>query len=127
MKVADKIIYLRKMNHMSQETLAEKLGISRQSISRWENGTALPDANNFLALSKLFHVSTDELLNDEVEMFHHLNSQGNYTILQLNIIKIAIVMQACFLNVISQPWIGTGDNSLFEMLFKIIPLLLASI
>ena len=65
MKLSDKIIKLRKANGWSQEDLAEKLYVSRQAISRWENGTALPDANNILQLSKLFNVSTDYLLNED--------------------------------------------------------------
>ena len=65
MKLADKIVALRKKNGLSQEELAEKLQVSRQAISRWEVGSALPDAHNILQLSKLFEVSTDYLLNEE--------------------------------------------------------------
>lgn len=67
MELPDKIIKLRKINGWSQEELAEKLDVSRQAISRWENGTALPDAQNVLQISKLFHVTTDYLLNDDYE------------------------------------------------------------
>ena len=67
MKLSDKIIGLRKSNGMSQEDLAEKLDVSRQAISRWESGTAMPDANNILQLSKLFGVTTDYLLNDDYQ------------------------------------------------------------
>ena len=67
MKLQDKIIKHRKSNGWSQEDFAEKLNISRQSISRWENGTALPDAQNLLQISKLFGVSADYLLNDDYE------------------------------------------------------------
>lgn len=67
MKLPDKIIKLRKENGWSQEELAEKLDVSRQAISRWENGTALPDAQNVLQISKLFNVTTDYLLNDHYE------------------------------------------------------------
>ena len=52
---------------MSQEDLAEKLDVSRQAISRWESGAAMPDANNILQLSKLFGVTTDYLLNDDYQ------------------------------------------------------------
>ena len=48
MKLSDKIVGLRKSNGMSQEELADKLGVSRQAISRWEMGTAMPDATNIL-------------------------------------------------------------------------------
>lgn len=67
MTLPDKIIKLRKENGWSQEDLAEKLNVSRQAISRWENGTALPDAQNILQISKLFNVTTDYLLNDDYE------------------------------------------------------------
>lgn len=65
MKLSEKIINLRKARNMSQEELAEKLGVSRQAVSRWEVGSALPDASNILQLSKLFGVSADYLLNDD--------------------------------------------------------------
>ena len=67
MKLPDKIIKHRKANGWSQEDFAEKLNVSRQAISRWENGTALPDAQNILQISKLFQVTTDYLLNDDYE------------------------------------------------------------
>ena len=65
MKLSEKIIQLRKVNSWSQEDLAEKMDVSRQAISRWENGTALPDSSNLLQLSKLFNVTADYLLNED--------------------------------------------------------------
>lgn len=65
MKLSEKILNLRKARNMSQEELAEQLGVSRQAVSRWEVGSALPDASNILQLSKLFGVSADYLLNDD--------------------------------------------------------------
>ena len=67
MKMCDKLMALRKENGWSQEDFAEKLDVSRQAISRWENGTALPDSQNLLRISKLFRVSADYLLNDDYE------------------------------------------------------------
>ena len=67
MKLSEKIVRLRKINGWSQEDLAEKINVSRQAISRWEGGTAQPDASNILQLSKWFGVTTDYLLNDEYE------------------------------------------------------------
>jgi len=67
MKLSEKIIKLRKINGWSQEDLAAKVNVSRQAISRWEGGTAQPDATNILQLSKLFGVTTDYLLNEEYE------------------------------------------------------------
>ena len=65
MILSEKIVSLRKAHGWSQEDFAEKLNVSRQAISRWENGTALPDALNVLQISKLFGVTTDYLLNDD--------------------------------------------------------------
>ena len=68
MILADKIIDLRKRAGMSQEELAEKLGVSRQSISKWEGAQSIPDMNKILAMANLFGVSTDYLLRDEMEV-----------------------------------------------------------
>lgn len=67
MKLAEKILELRKKAGMSQEELAEKLNVSRQAVSRWEVGSAMPDASNVAQLSKLFGVTADYLLNDDYE------------------------------------------------------------
>ena len=65
MKLSDKLIELRKEKGWSQEEFAEKLDVSRQAVSRWENETAQPDAQNILRISKLFNVTSDYLLNDD--------------------------------------------------------------
>lgn len=68
MILADKISLLRKKNGWSQEELAEKLGVSRQSISKWEGAQSTPDLNKVLKLSEIFGVSTDVLLRDEQDL-----------------------------------------------------------
>ena len=65
MILADKIIDERKKNNWSQEDLADKLGVSRQSVSKWESAQSIPDLQRILEMSKLFGVSTDYLLKDE--------------------------------------------------------------
>ncbi len=67
MILADKIVNLRKRSGWSQEELAEKMGVSRQSISKWEGAQSVPDMNRILKLSEVFHVSTDYLLRDDME------------------------------------------------------------
>ena len=67
MILADKIIALRKKNGYSQEELAEKMGVTRQSVSKWESAQSIPDLEKILQLSKLFGVTTDYLLKDEIE------------------------------------------------------------
>lgn len=65
MTVGEKIYSLRKEKGMSQEEFAEAIGVSRQSVSKWEADSAVPDVNKILAISKLFGVSTDFLLKDD--------------------------------------------------------------
>lgn len=75
MILADKIIDLRKKAGWSQEELAEKLGVSRQSVSKWEGAQSIPDMNKILQLSELFGVSTDYLLKDSLETAETVPSQ----------------------------------------------------
>lgn len=67
MILADKIIAERKRNGWSQEELAEKLGVTRQSVSKWEGAQSVPDLQRILEMSKIFGVSTDYLLKDDIE------------------------------------------------------------
>lgn len=66
MKLSEKIQFLRNKNGMSQELLAEKCFVTRQSISKWEMDISLPDVDNLLVLSKLFGVPVDVLLKDDL-------------------------------------------------------------
>lgn len=66
MILADKIILLRKKNGWSQEELAEKLNVSRQAVSKWEGAQSVPDLGKVLQMSRIFGVTTDYLLKDEL-------------------------------------------------------------
>ena len=68
-EIADRLIKLRKKYGYSQEELPDKLGLSRQAVSKWERAEASPDTDNLICLAKLYGVSLDELLNtdDSVE------------------------------------------------------------
>lgn len=65
MTFAEKLKSIRKQTGLSQEVLAEKLGISRQAITKWETNAGIPDIENIIALSTLFDISIDELLSNE--------------------------------------------------------------
>ena len=117
MKLSDKLVGLRKSAGMSQEELAEKLNVSRQAVSRCEMGTAMPDAVNILQLSKLFHVTTDYLLNEEYESDADLPQvravkadgvhQGMILLVTLEVMSLilqftaAILLQSTFFTVLS--------------------------
>lgn len=82
MKLSEKIIELRKANGMTQEELASKCNVSRQSISKWEADIALPETEKLLILGELFHVSMDVLLKDELILSEvkEVHSCGNNAI-----------------------------------------------
>jgi transcriptional regulator with XRE-family HTH domain len=68
MKLEEQIRNYRKQAGISQEKMAEKIGVSRQAITKWENGTGAPDISNLVAIAEFFNVSLDELLSSEKEM-----------------------------------------------------------
>ena len=66
MKFGDKLVGLRKKNGLSQEELAEKLGVSRQSVSKWESNNAYPETDKIVQICNLFDCSMDDLINDQI-------------------------------------------------------------
>lgn len=65
MKLEEKLQLLRKQNGYSQEQLSDKIGIARQTISKWENGQAIPELNGLILLSELYGVTIDRLVKDD--------------------------------------------------------------
>lgn len=61
-ETANRLCNLRKQHNLSQEQLAEKIGVSRQAVSKWERGEASPDTDNLIALAQIYNVSIDEIL-----------------------------------------------------------------
>ena len=80
MILADKIIELRKKSGMTQDELAEKLGVSRQSVSKWEGAQSTPDLARILKLAEIFSVSTDVLLKDEMELEQEISTENVETV-----------------------------------------------
>lgn len=66
-EIANRLVELRKQKGLSQEDLANKLGVSRQAVSKWECGEASPDTDNLITLSKLYEVSLDELVGNKIQ------------------------------------------------------------
>lgn len=67
MQLADKIVKLRRRYGLSQEELANKIGVSRQAVFKWESGVNIPDINKIKKIVKLFNISFDFLLDDSIE------------------------------------------------------------
>ena len=64
MTFSEKLMDLRRKEGLSQEQLADKLGVTRQSVSKWESGTAMPELQKLIAISELFAVSLDYLVKE---------------------------------------------------------------
>jgi len=79
MKLSQKILQLRKKLGLSQEELAEKIGVSRQSISKWETGESIPELERLIGLSEIFNVTTDYLLKPDTvdETVSHVKKPYN--------------------------------------------------
>ena len=77
MNLADNLKKLRKDNNMSQEDLADKLGVSRQSVSKWESGQAYPEMDKVLQLCKLFNLDINDLLNEDINEVKEKKESNN--------------------------------------------------
>lgn len=98
MTLGERLKERRLANQMSQEQVAERLGISRQAVAKWEGNHTSPSADNLLALADLYQVSLDELAGRKVE-----EKNRNPAILRANLTRIAIIAQAAALNICLQP------------------------
>ena len=124
MTFAEKLVKLRKKEGYTQEDLADRLAVSRQAISRWEMGTAVPDSSNLLQISKLFKVSADYLLNDDYESDDDIpkvreikNDNVNQIMMYLIILEIMMLIMQFMAVVIL--------NNVFFAVLSFIPLIAA--
>ena len=74
-EIANRLVRLRKEKNLSQEALANELGISRQAVSKWERAEASPDTDNLILLAKLYGMSLDDLLKTDQKEFERGNNQ----------------------------------------------------
>ena len=82
MKLSENLKNIRKENNLSQEQLAEKLGVSRQAVSKWESGQSYPEMDKVLLICKLFNYNMDELMNENIkEVEENKQSKNNINIL----------------------------------------------
>lgn len=84
MKFDENLYNLRKTQKISQEKLAEKIGVSRQSVSKWENGTAYPEMNRIFELCKIFHCKLNDLVNDNILDFDSLDKEVKMSVIKFN-------------------------------------------
>lgn len=130
MTFGKKLSRLRKRDGYTQEELADMLCVSRQTISRWEMDTAVPDTVNLLNISKLFSVSADYLLDESCEDEDNpVKEKESNKILQTNLTLIAIIAQTICLNGAMRPFqaVQTPYMKKVEFFSKIIPLIASSV
>ena len=83
MNFKDNLRTIRKLNKISQEDLAEKVGVSRQSISKWECGTAYPEMDNIIKLCNIFHCKINDLVHINSEEFESLDQEIKMSVVKL--------------------------------------------
>ena len=83
MKLNDKIYYCRKKSGLAQEELAERLGVARQSVSKWETGKAMPDSYIMLELCSILEISVNDLLSGEVITMNDYNKEAEKNMLEI--------------------------------------------
>lgn len=109
MTFGEKLQILRRKHGLSQEQLAEQLDVSRQALSKWENGASMPETDKIILLSDIFHVSTDFLLKDSLDT-HAPAEQAPQTATQkarlLTIAALALVISGFLVG-----WALANDGS----------------
>lgn len=130
MAFKENLTHLRKSMNLSQEELAEKLNVSRQAISKWENGQSTPDLETILALCKLFNVTTDQLLisldnnikSDESQNNNN-NEKGNRVLLILCLVFLILICLCGFivfiLNLFFTDYMDIGIHNFSLLLISI--------
>lgn len=99
MSLGEKFVKLRKEQGMSQEDVAEHLQVSRQTISNWENNITTPDIQQAKEISKLFHVSLDELLENDLHdiLIEKVDRTQQHTVDIIRILKIIGIVAAAYI------------------------------
>lgn len=105
MDLGKKIMTMRNEKNLSQEQLAEKLNLTRQTISNWENGKFYPDIDSLVNLSKFFNVSLDDLLSYDDKVLDYLKDstdivKSNKNILYAVLLNILLIIAFIIVGII---------------------------
>ena len=102
MNLGKKIAELRKKNNLSQEELAEKVGVARQTISKWETGDTTPDINQVKIISKIFNISIDELVDNDINnvIVEKVSNTEKLAGITIKILKVFGIMIIVFITLI---------------------------
>ena len=130
MTLGEKIKEQRIAHGLSQETLAEAMGVSRQAVTKWESDQSAPSSEKLILLAKLFHISLDDLIGNKVTLANPTKKPN--PILRVNLTRIAITLHAAFAYSTAQHlWYARKvlhrSNMMGPVIFSGICLLLCSI
>ena len=130
MTLGEKIKEQRTAHGLSQETLAEAMGVSRQAVTKWESDQSAPSSEKLILLAKLFHISLDDLIGNKVTLANPTKKPN--PILRVNLTRIAITLHAAFAYSTAQHlWYARKvlhrSNMMGPVIFSGICLLLCSI
>ena len=124
MEIGNRLKNARKNIGMTQEQVAEKIGVSRQTISNWENNKSYPDIVSVISLSDLYSVSLDELLKEDKRMIGFLEESTNEVKSREKFSRLVLIMSYLVIWVLSIFffWFGSasGDNGLDAMGYALI-------
>jgi transcriptional regulator with XRE-family HTH domain len=95
-EISDKLRHYRKQKNLTQKELADKLHLSRKTISGWENGRGYPDIKSIAQLSDIFGVSTDDLLKDN-NLLEHYDEQNKQSLRARKIVKVTYYLNFIFI------------------------------
>lgn len=101
MKFSENLQKLRKEYGYSQEQLADELGVSRQAVSKWESGNTYPEMETLIAMTKLFHLTLDELIEQDISVEHKMKKQDYFAFFHKFAFAMAIGVALTMLGIVS--------------------------
>lgn len=109
-EIANNLVRLRKKNGLSQEALAEKIGVSRQAVSKWERAESSPDTDNLIALAELYNLSLDDMIKGnnveqiEVNAEENNKKEDKVSLLKLFPYPVFIALLYLFIGLVWDLW-----------------------
>ena len=122
MKLNENLIKYRHQNNLSQDALAKKMYVSRQTISNWETGKTYPDIQNIILLADVYHVTVDQLVREDISLMQNKSSQHQLRLLSFGLILSLILVYASFIGI---KWLPIVTVAMLVASFTTIGVILA--
>lgn len=122
MRLNENLIKYRHQNNFSQDALAKKMYVSRQTISNWETGKTYPDIQNIVLLAEVYHVTVDQLVSDDINLMQNKSSQHELKLLSFGLILSLILVYSAFIGI---KWLPITTAAMMVATFTTIGVILA--